>query len=381
MAEGLVDRILNAVSPLPAVRVSRTEEERRAVYQMRYRVYYEEQNEHRHPHLDHARREIHGPEDDLPETTNFYVGEPPAISASLSMRVWQPGAIPPDIFEKYALDRFPDIHTRVVCFGGYFMVAPEKRGTLAGLATIGGAFRHMLREHRMDLYIGDCAPGLLHAYRRFGARPYGGRIFVNGGGIAVPIAVVVGDVEYFRNAGRYVHWRMKRHAEAGRLPSRPFAGLLPAFIEPGVDTSASGVQGAVDALLARQPSAFLQRLPHKTRSRLLQSAVLLDIDAGVDIMVEGFVERDLFVVMEGSFEVLSNGATLNVVGPGEVLGELAFFAGTGQRSKTVRAATRGRVLHLRHGIVRRVAKKYPEEGLAVYETLAKVMVDRFAAKG
>jgi CRP-like cAMP-binding protein len=68
-------------------------------------------------------------------------------------------------------------------------------------------------------------------------------------------------------------------------------------------------------------------------SRLFEE---VEFDAGAVLMTEGRPGRQVFLIVEGRVEVTLRGSRLAVLGPGEVVGEMALVDG-GPRSATVTA--------------------------------------------
>jgi CRP-like cAMP-binding protein len=195
----------------------------------------------------------------------------------------------------------------------------------------------------------------------------------------IPVVGITADLEHAKRCGSPWYPVLRRLAAEGKLPRRDFAALLAPLGESGVETDGARVLTTVERALARHPSPFLSRLPDKTRERLARGGMVLDVGAGTEMLVEGFANRDLFIVLEGEVEIRASGVPVAVLGPGELLGEVAFFRTSGQRSASVRARVASRVLHLRHGFVKRMTAEHEKDGFAVYEALAQVLAERFAA--
>lgn len=83
-----------------------------------------------------------------------------------------------------------------------------------------------------------------------------------------------------------------------------------------------------------------------------------DLVRGDLLIQEGAAADEFFVVLRGRFVVLKDGAAIAEIGPGEPIGELAFFAG-GMRTASVKAARDSSTLVLRREIYDRLASKIP----------------------
>ena len=73
----------------------------------------------------------------------------------------------------------------------------------------------------------------------------------------------------------------------------------------------------------------------------------VDVRAGDVLTHEGRHEGYFFVVVDGSVDIDRGGHTINTLGPGDFLGEIALLDG-GPRTATATAVTPSRLLSLEH---------------------------------
>lgn len=66
----------------------------------------------------------------------------------------------------------------------------------------------------------------------------------------------------------------------------------------------------------------------------------VDVRDGHQLCSQGTIGRELFIVRSGTVDVISDGAIVGRVGPGEVLGEISLI---GRRRRTASAVARGDV--------------------------------------
>ncbi len=94
---------------------------------------------------------------------------------------------------------------------------------------------------------------------------------------------------------------------------------------------------------------LLAGLGDEALQRLAASAVEVVVEAGEEVLTAGERPEGLYVVVAGRYEVRrpsgARDVAVGVIGPGEVLGEMALLAGT-ERSATVVALDRGRLLRI-----------------------------------
>jgi hypothetical protein len=357
----------DVVARLDPVRVARTEAERRAIFRMRYAVYVEEL---RYPmrHVDAAAREVRTPEDDADDATLFYTGSPEAVSASLRVRAWAPGAMPRDIHRQFSLDRFPDIDTRAVCEVGMLMARRDLRGSARVLAATAGAVESTVLRHGTELMVASCIPSTLRAYLGLGLRPFGGRMFSAGGAMDIPLVGITADLEHARRCGSPWYPTLRRLAARGKLPTRDFAALLPPLADGGVEVDPARVAAEVAARVPALGESFLRDLPDATRDVIARSGFVLAIPAGLVVQEEGIANRDLFVVLAGELSLtVGDGRDLTLTA-GDVFGALGFLLGRGRPRARVTTLSPGRVLHLRHGALRRLG---PRDAAALHEALGR----------
>ena len=61
----------------------------------------------------------------------------------------------------------------------------------------------------------------------------------------------------------------------------------------------------------------------------------LHVDAGTEVIREGDVGTEFFVITEGALEIRIGGRPVNVLGPGEFLGELALLFGAPRNASAI----------------------------------------------
>ena len=91
---------------------------------------------------------------------------------------------------------------------------------------------------------------------------------------------------------------------------------------------------AAESALERELSETILRGGRKPKSRTLE--------AGETLTTQGETATDVYVVIDGQFEVVIDGSPVAEIGPGAVVGERAALEG-GVRTATLRAMTRARV--------------------------------------
>src|SRR5690606_2210358 len=130
--------------------------------------------------------------------------------------------------------------------------------------------------------------------------------------------------------------------------------------------------------VADQPS-FLQSLPEKTVKLLSSSGFVLDVATGILVTKAGFGEREMYVILEGVFEVTdTEGRRLRIMSKGDLFGEVAFFRDSGRRSASVRALSEGKLLVLRRRVLEEMMESDPHSAAQILFGMGRVLSERVA---
>ena len=96
----------------------------------------------------------------------------------------------------------------------------------------------------------------------------------------------------------------------------------------------------------------------------------LTLDSGEVLFREGDTGDDMFAVVEGAVELSRNETTIEVVGAGGILGELALVD-PGPRSATARAQEPSRVVRVDHRQFTFLVQEHPTFALQVMAVMAE----------
>ena len=104
---------------------------------------------------------------------------------------------------------------------------------------------------------------------------------------------------------------------------------------------------------------------------------IIDVARGTMVTKEGHGEREMYVILDGAFEVIdAQGQRVALLAQGDPFGEIAFFIEGGRRSATVRAIENGKVLVLRRRFLRELMNSDPYAASQILYTLASVLSER-----
>jgi len=155
-----------------------------------------------------------------------------------------------------------------------------------------------------------------------------------------------------------------------------WARLLDADSAP-VKFDSAAVWERVDLLRqeADRPS-MLEALSEDTVRKLSDKGFLMNVSSGQLLTEKGLAQREIFVILDGAFEVHDGDRRIALLGPGGVIGEIGFFGTSGRRIASVTAASDGQVLALRRRFVDELMKSDPACAAEILFGLARVLADR-----
>lgn len=369
------------LSKLDVVHEAITREEREAVYAFRYRVYVEELGRELGG-VDHARKVVRDDDDDAVSSVHLFTGSISDISGTVRLRIWQPGRIPSHDFHLLSMDSFPGIETMVVSELGRLMIRPSLRGRLLLPALVRGVYERGASAG-VDLGFCYCAPGLVQHYRKLGFRPYAAPLVPTVDGLHVPLVGIPSDAAYLRSVGSPVASLVPRYygQGAGRRPPVDLATL-----DRLLDSNTSAIEledeqvwrEVQDGLLnGGDVSSVLDGLGETAIRKLTAKGFMLKVRGETLVTKAGYSEREMYIVLDGTLEVLSaSHQRLEVLGRGDLFGELAFFRDDGKRTASVRAISDSHLLVLRRRFLEELGKSDPDLALQLHFNLGRLLAER-----
>jgi hypothetical protein len=369
--------LTDAIEP---VYVAETEAEREAVFSFRYSVYAAELGR-KLGNADPTRRRVHDEEDDKPYTILLFTDDGAGrLTGTVRLRRWEPGQVPAKDWDAFSMDRFEGLREMNTSEIGRLMIEPGHRGQLGLVSMVCAIFQLYAGELPVDVAFINCAAGLVRHYRLLGFRTYAGRMVPTADGIEVPLVQIPSDRAYLEQAGSFV--APFAHVFYGPGKRAPvdvgrWARVLDADSAP-VRFDQAAVWDRVSRL--RQAEAghqsMLEALSEDTVRKLTGKGFLMNIPAGQLLTEKGLTQREIFVILDGAFEVHDGDRRVALLGPGEVIGEIGFFGTSGRRMASVTAASDGQVLALRRRFVDELMKTDPACAAEVLFGLARVLADR-----
>jgi hypothetical protein len=367
---------------IASVEIADDDRKREAVFRFRYSVYVEEL--HRGiGSIDECRRVLHDPEDDDPRTVIIYtVADDGRVTGTGRIRSWAPAAAPNDVMRKFAMDRFDGLQRFGTAEIGRLMLRPDQRGHLGLVSLLCALYQLAGTELGCDVAFLTCLSGLVRHYRRLGFRTYAADLVPTPDGVTVPMTLVLSDRSYLERVRSFLAPLADAYyGPGGREPvdTRGWSKLFDADCAP-VELDAAAVWEWVRRVHgATDPSrSFLEALDSRTVHKLADQGFLLRIGAGQVLTTKGLVQSELFVVLEGAFEIHDGDRRLRLVGPGEVIGEVGFFGTAQKRSASVTAMAPGQVLVIRRRWLDDLRASDPGCAADILFALARALADRMS---
>jgi Cyclic nucleotide-binding domain/Acetyltransferase (GNAT) domain len=366
------------IDALEPVYVAETAEEREAVFSFRYSVYAKELGR-KLGNADHGRERVHDEEDDKPYTTLLYTDDGAGLlTGTIRIRRWGPGEVPSKDWEAFSMERFNGLREMPTAEIGRLMIEPGRRGQLGLVSMSCAVYQLYAGELAADAGFINCATGLVRHYRLLGFRTYASRLVPTPDGIEVPLLLIPSDHAYLAQVGSFVAPFVDVFYGPGKrapVDVERWSHLLDADSAPVRFDTAAVWEGINHLRQAEHPS-MMDAFSEDTVRKLTDKGFLMDLAAGQLLTEQGLSQREIFIIIDGAFEVHDGDRRLRVIGPGDVIGEIGFFGSSGRRSASVTAASDGQVLVLRRHFVDELMKSDPACAAEVLFALARVLADR-----
>jgi hypothetical protein len=368
------------IDALEPVYIAETAAEREAVFSFRYLVYARELGR-KLGNADHDRQRLHDEEDGKPYTTLLYTDDGAGtLTGTIRIRRWLPGEVPVKDWDTFSMERFDGLGQLRTAEFGRLMIEPGHRGQVGLLSIACAIYQLGATELPADVGFINCATGLVRHYRLLGFRTYAGRLVPTVDGIEVPLVFIPSDRAFMEQAGSFlVPLADVLYGSGGRaaVEVARWADLLDPDAAP-VRFDAEAVWERVSLMrqAAGNHPSMLEGLSEETVRKLTEKGFLMELAAGQLLTEKGLSQQEIFVVIDGVFEVHDDARRLRVIGPGDVIGEIGFFGTSGRRSASVTAASDGQVLVLRRHFVDELMKSDPPCAAEILFGLARVLADR-----
>jgi CRP-like cAMP-binding protein/predicted GNAT family N-acyltransferase len=325
------------------IRFASSEEEREAVFRLRYATYVEEMHLYG-SQADHSRRWLKDADDSHTHLMYAKVGE--EVVGTLRVHLGSEDAISEPLAARFALERFlPLVPKERICVVSRFMVRQDMRGTAVPYRLIQESIRFQL-ERGQELAFCDCQPHLLNLYMSLGFRPYLGTYDHPEFGVMVPLVLVLRDREHLEWVGSPLR-SLLADVSISEVPARvaPLLERARGVLSQELSDPDHYWREVHGLMGANRPSVFAG-LSEQELQAVLASSHVIQCAPGDYLIRRGQVARTVFVVLSGTLEVRDGERVVADVAEGEVLGEVAFLLSSSRISDVCATGNGARVLCL-----------------------------------
>jgi hypothetical protein len=318
----------------PPILVADTDRELEAVFRLRYEVYIEEMG-FKWDLADHENRLMGNPPG--APCTVLYAADGDRAVGTLRMQLGRDGGLTPEDYQVYHLDRFtPQVPPERMAILTRYMTRPEFRDSDVPARLFDEMIRQLL-DSGVQLLFCDCRPHLINTYLRWGFRPYAKTFNDPVAGLLVPLVMVLDDVPHFQRVrSRLLPLLEGRPVDAG-LPIR-LAAAIPSSGPVQTLTDVKQWQDWMDVLpvLSDEDETpgcvpIFDDISPEEIARVVAASHVITCSKGDRIIAQDQADHSMFIVLEGTVEVVRDDEVVAVLPRGSVIGEISFLL---QRPRT-----------------------------------------------
>jgi hypothetical protein len=365
------------------VKIATTDAEKRKIYAVRYKAYITEMNgEKRHPEADNTSQEFR---DDWDDTAyHFYVERDGVIGACMRVNLRRDG--PLECEEQLGIERFKPAFPGHVGLTSRLVLRPDFRQRNL-LTQMSRAMYQFNTEQGIHYSFLDCHPKLLPLYSRLGYRLYNPGFNHKKYTYVIPMVLVMNDVCHLDRVRSPLATLARRLAYSSSRPvavtwDRPQSCktentmVITApheYADTGLPVSHHRVSDA---------ELFEDLMPEEVTT-LVALGHIISCRAGDSVLNPGDPGREIFVILNGSFQVQRRtiGATtaqvkvLKILSAGETFGEIRFLKDE-LRHASVKAREDSTLLILNAKALDRLVTTAPRIAAKVFRNIAKIITVR-----
>jgi predicted GNAT family N-acyltransferase len=352
--------------------------DRQAIYRLRYEIYVEEMG-YQFP-SEHQDRQM--PDEDDRPCHLLYARDGDQVVGTLRIHMGKDAPFTDEEYQVYQLERFlPFVPAERIAILTRFMARPGYRSGEVPARLLQEMFRFILDSGVRLLFL-DCRPHLINSYARLGFRPYGRTINHPIAGLLVPMVLVIDDVAHLKR----INSRFLPLVEG--LPSDPrIAEQVTAILgQPGPVHTLSdpdtweGWPEVLD-LLSDEADTHITLFDHVSDEeieKLLSFSHVIQCEAGDHIISEDADDRSIFVVLQGTVEVVRGGEVVSVLPRGSVFGEISFLLQRRRTADVFAASSDVRILCIREKGLTELIRSGSQVAARLLLNLARILAEKLA---
>lgn len=360
------------------MRFAETPEEKQAVFRQRYDVYVNEMSRYRAV-ADHKQKTFN---EEIDAISRLSLAELDGETVGTMRWTWGgDNPFPDRLVDQYRLQPFLeryDAETMIV--GERFTVTKPHRGS----DVLFQMFCHYLRfanEQRIQLIFGDCEPHLLNLYLGLGFRTYAQRnISTTEAGYLIPLVIVAEDVAYMREIGSPLATVLRDFGDASQIPENiddlmGDGGTVTSERLTQSDLYWREVQNAF-SVIGRKRAQLFDGLSKERALAVLEKSNVIECRAGDHLLKKGNVAQNMYLVLEGAAEVRDGDKQLALLGPGDLVGEIAFLLQIPRSADVFALEDQTRLLSFSESNVRKAIDKDPKVAATMLLNMSKMLCEK-----
>lgn len=363
------------------VKLAKTEEEKQAIYSLRYEIYVKEL-ERKQAFADDARRTIQEPWDDTAYL--LYVQNDDEIVGTVRLNLKKDG--PMEYEELYEMDRFGSFYPELISMTTKLLVKDTYRNSIAASLLVMTAYE-MYREWGLVFNFIDTRPHLVRLYQQLGFRFYKENINHPEFGNAIPMVIILDDIDYLKEV-RSPFQRIAKRYKNSNKGSEFFLRHFPEYhsIKPLFTMNHEMLWSTFQDDIHKDPLevlTFLSGFKEAQAKKLLTQLDLLNFEEGDIVFSKDDESEGMYCILEGQVQVIiptpDGEIILAILNQGEIFGELGFVSKI-KRTATIKVRSKSRILLLNQKEFVKLESNSPELAVKLLTNLFSILVSRFNEK-
>ncbi len=357
------------------VHLAKDSDERRLLYEFRYKVHVEELGLEPQGTF-HKLRAVR---DDFDVNAQlFYLSDNGEIAGSIRVLICDAPLLPRILVDAYELRSFSDYDPAKMSLSDQFIIAMAHRQGAAASILQGSKYKQ-LRNQGIKFDFCSVTPALVSAFENLGYRRYSKNYVDPNEGLRTPMVLVMEDIEHLQKV------------------NSPFAMVASEFENDKADSSwllaKHPTAAQTNSIEARDENALWQQLTedlHQTplvgiplfkgmevteAQRLIKNGVMTNLNAGEKLVRQGDVGNEMFIILTGSVEVRKDDKLITKLEPGDVIGEIGFLSAN-PRTADVVVMQDGEFLVLTQDMFQKAMKTMPELAAKALFNLSLILCER-----
>lgn len=363
------------------VKLAETEEERQRIYALRYEIYIGELGRNQ-GFANPKTRTIQEPWDDTAYLLFAVDGE--EIIGTVRLNLKKDG--PMEYETIYDLEKFTPFYPDRISMTTKLLVKDTYRNSIAASLLVMTAYE-MYRKWGIVFNFIDTRPHLVRLYQQLGFRFYRENINHPEFGNAIPMVIILDDMEYLQEV-RSPFQRIAKRYKNSREGADFFKDHFQKYssVKPLFAMNHEMLWSTFQSDLHKNPLevlTFLSGIREDDAKKLLTQLDLLTFESEDIVFAKGDESEGMYCILEGQVQVElpSEGGdiVLAILNQGEIFGELGFVSKI-KRTATIRVRTHSKILLLNQKEFVKLESNAPGLAVKLLTNLFSILVSRFNEK-